>query len=209
MSERERIVDAVGRIERELNNAGGTVSDDTYTVLSRQIYQLGLDSERIGLPTKKLDDLALKLLELHGTDPALLQGMQPGQPVQGQTFDQVVDELRRKAGGRPIQVISNPVNADGTLTPEAQAALDAANASPSVAQSESLAEGVELGDDDFQCESCDAICDIEESNRIGASLICNTCVGKGFTDPAPAPRPRPQKSQGERTRAIEDLFGGH
>lgn len=223
MSERERIVDAVAKIERELNNAGGTVSDDTFNVLSKQIFSLGQASERIGLPTAKLDELAMRLMDLHGTLPAALQGATPGQPIQSQTFDEVIAELQQKAGGGPIQIISNPVNEDGSLTPEATNWLQQRAPDPDPRPHCPRDNGVCVGrlepiaDPDVAahfnathyCDECDEMTSLSGADEEPLPEGVDPDYGEtdDADDPRPAPPPRPpRKSVGERKRAIEDLF---
>ena len=35
--------------------------------------------------------------------------------------------------------------------------------------------------DEFKCESCEAINDVEDSVKVNDALICTTCFHKGFT----------------------------
>jgi hypothetical protein len=202
--DREQTVEAVANIEREFNElVHGGVSDDSLVVLYRQLGVAALEVHRHGLPTAKVDQLdeaIVTAMSSEAKERAFAQvrslahtpPQNPLPPIEGSMSgaDFMAELQKRAAAGQPIQIVTNPVNPDGSLTPEAQAILDNATE---------------------ECEDCaNGTCELPEHQHMDPDYETQEDIDatrEEMEAKLNRPPPQPQKSHDERRKDVSDLFG--
>jgi len=195
---REQIVDAVATVEREFNEGATSsfgFSDDSLKIWYRKLAYLKGQAVANQMPTTRIEGLIERVM--HPMSPDLIR-----QAMGTMGIVETTMEAFHPTSDKGAEVCRDCVNGTCQL-PEHQADPDA---------------------DEFQCERCFKVCDVDESNRIVGSgeLICDQCQAADIdaetqedidatreemeAKMAPLPKP-PAKTTEERKQSINDLFG--